>query len=581
MGQFPDYIEDSRNGEEGFIPVSLMLKNPDYITCLRNIRSSVLKIWRTEPIIQHYTDHTEEHSYRIIDILGRLLYENCSLLSDDERFILLSSALLHDIGMQSSIYAGLETKDQYSKEEQEQIRSRHNEASYKWIIDSLNSNEAFPLGLDQCKNVAELIAQVCRYHRQLNLLDLEDKTFAGKKIRIRLLAALLRLGDELDADYRRAPLDVLKFRDIPINSKYHWWAHHYVGSINIDDGKITITFRIPSMYKGSNIIYALTENIRISVERQRKDVYKILWDCGLKLYEEIECYEDYSEIQEEIPKDLENHINGLLSKKKIWDDLSKRFSLASDASSLVFSKNENFIKTLDRIFCLIIDDKISEAIEEIENFKFVMMVSMERQIIYFLGGKLKDMIKDRINARTYFELSSIESLKELRSKGEEAETNQQYVDEKEKKVFVIYENDGNLTQSIFSFLREINLEPIRFKEECRFDEAQAIVVLLTGDKEYIKQDNYGNHSIRHAIQPADFKLHLGIALGRASVKPNKVIFVQQERLSLPNKIRFIGFDKIPVIGFDKSSKARIVLAGRLIEAGCDVANSNLTVEKYD
>jgi hypothetical protein len=62
-------------------------------------------------------------------------------------------------------------------------------------------------------------------------------------VKLPLLAALLRLGDELDADYRRVNMEVLKMRDIPPESKYHWWAHHYVQSVSIKNGTVELYFK--------------------------------------------------------------------------------------------------------------------------------------------------------------------------------------------------------------------------------------------------------------------------------------------------------------------------------------------------
>ena len=49
--------------------------------------------------------------------------------------------------------------------------------------------------------------------------------------------------------YYAESLEVLKLWDIPLESKFHWWSHHYVGSVLIERGKIGIFLRFPDEYK--------------------------------------------------------------------------------------------------------------------------------------------------------------------------------------------------------------------------------------------------------------------------------------------------------------------------------------------
>ena len=65
-------------------------------------------IWN-RVLLRHYTNHGLDHSERMIEILNTLL-SNGVKLNEHEKFILLSSIYLHDIGMQSPIYAGLQKK---------------------------------------------------------------------------------------------------------------------------------------------------------------------------------------------------------------------------------------------------------------------------------------------------------------------------------------------------------------------------------------------------------------------------------------------------------------------------------------
>lgn len=305
-----------------------MIQVPDYLLitdrglnhCLDNIRLAVEHIW-DYPLIQYYTDHSNKHSERIIKILGKLLKGYRFELNEYERFILLASAYLHDIGMQSPSHAGLERKPKYSDEEEGKIRERHNETSAKMIVDSLSSSSSIKLGLEICPRMARFVALVCKYHRNLSLDDLKDVSLYGEKIRIRLLAGLLRLGDELDADDRRVDISALKLREIPAKSKYHWWAHHYVSSIDIEDGQITLHFEFPTKYRASMLIRELRDKIKTSIELQCNGVYDLFYHYGLYLHKEIKCTEDYSEIGlEAMPTDLEDYIRAKIGESELAEE---------------------------------------------------------------------------------------------------------------------------------------------------------------------------------------------------------------------------------------------------------------------
>ena len=292
-----------------------MIKNPgleiegDTLSgCCYSIRSAVKRLWYYH-VLSHYTDHTVAHSDRIKEVLVKLMPGNKVQLNKYEKFILLASVYLHDIGMQ--LPPSLEKKRKYSKAEENKIREEHNNTSAVLIEKSVKPRPLLSLGLESCSLCAEFIAQVCRYHRALPLADLEDDTFLGETIRIPLLVGLLRLGDELDADNRRVCMSVLKIIDIPPESKYHWWAHHYVRSVKIVDRQITLSFLFPSEYEGTPLVEALRNKVVDSVKSQCSEVAGIFTNYGIQT-NEVEFVEAYNDVVglERVPPDLERYIYG-------------------------------------------------------------------------------------------------------------------------------------------------------------------------------------------------------------------------------------------------------------------------------
>ena len=233
------------------IPDSLRLQDARLIRYLNEIMDSMSDFWETT-IFHHYTDHGIRHSYRLVNILGSLLEDHHELLNEQERFILLASVHLHDIGMQSPQHAGLPLKNymDYSWDEIEKVREKHHIAAHDMILESVSGKLELDLGLGNCQEYVRFIATVSMYHRELDLEGVEDTNFGGDPIRLRLLSSLLRLGDALDLDYRRVEIEVLKLWDIPLESKFHWWTHHYISSVSIERGKIGVYLRFPEEYRG-------------------------------------------------------------------------------------------------------------------------------------------------------------------------------------------------------------------------------------------------------------------------------------------------------------------------------------------
>ncbi len=178
---------------------NLKISTENFMTSLNDIREAVKTIW-DRPLLQHYTDHGLDHSVRIIEKLDDLLEGQTNLLNEYESFILFASAYLHDVGMQSPSHAGLPCRSEYTIRDLEIVREKHNETSAKMIMESVSRNRNLSLGLELCKDHVGFVATLSRYHRKLEINEVKDTSIAGKEIKLRLLTALLRLGDALDQE---------------------------------------------------------------------------------------------------------------------------------------------------------------------------------------------------------------------------------------------------------------------------------------------------------------------------------------------------------------------------------------------
>ena len=164
--------------------------------------------------LKWFTPHGPEHSKTLENTLynlmpmpsepqnGKLNYylNGCEFakkeqLTESERFFLIVSAWLHDLGM-------IRQPDKDKELTDEQIRDNHHIRSEKYIAENFSK---FQL----TDGEASLLGIMAYYHRRRCPIEAcpEKLTIAGHEgdIRVRLLAAYLRLADALHVDFTRAP----------------------------------------------------------------------------------------------------------------------------------------------------------------------------------------------------------------------------------------------------------------------------------------------------------------------------------------------------------------------------------------
>ena len=229
------------------------------------VRNAAIAIWHS-PLHAHYTDHKpESHSERIIEKLDAMAESIEPLLTSQEVFVLLAATYLHDIGMQRRL------GEQMTLEE---VRENHHLASKEMIEGSISNPSEFPrLNLEP--EYVDEVALVAAAHRRLDLTlpEFEDRPKGGGVIRLRLLSAMLRLGDALDLDARRVLMDNLKLQSVSTTSRVHWWRCHYVEGLVIRNGDIQISCAVPNeVYK-----YYLQTSIENEVRAELQKMQPFLW----------------------------------------------------------------------------------------------------------------------------------------------------------------------------------------------------------------------------------------------------------------------------------------------------------------
>jgi hypothetical protein len=251
--------------------------NADRRRSLGNVRQAAVRVW-ARPLHRYYTDHTVDHSERVIALLDGLtagMMATEKRLSPTEVWVLLAAAYLHDIGMQNERFAGGDI---------DEIRAHHNEQTagmiYAIFEDPAN---AFPIPLTGDPALVEAVALAAKGHRRVNLDGPEYEPFVhgGETVRLRLLAALLRFADELDVDHRRVDIAQMKLLALPVESQLHWWRCHYVGGVSIVDGYIRVGYRFPQDRPDyQDLIVPLVET---EIRAKLTDLEEIFWTHGVKV----------------------------------------------------------------------------------------------------------------------------------------------------------------------------------------------------------------------------------------------------------------------------------------------------------
>jgi hypothetical protein len=257
-----------------------------YLTLWLDDVETLLAKGGTAPLT--FTLHDDEHSYRVAERMHELLPEQTiAKLSDLELGLLLSSAYLHDIGMNphreivvqirdylisgegkeldpdevrrlqrwlDEAHPGVQPPVLADKPLTEQLRRaefltaffcrhRHNDWSEHFIIEKSKDIRHPPY-----VNWIQDLITLCKSHH-FGLPRLMDPTFdlrlagfEGELVNLRYLAALLRMADVLEFDPERTPQVVLMHRSPGPQSEIYWYKDHEI-SLALERGSWSIAMQ--------------------------------------------------------------------------------------------------------------------------------------------------------------------------------------------------------------------------------------------------------------------------------------------------------------------------------------------------
>lgn len=214
-----------------------------------------------------FTDHSVAHSDRLCDLIDKLTEPLEQQLNEKEAFILYSAAYLHDAGLQhqragdtgvvrqilSARFPGRVWDDLDIDTRRSIVRDQHHRISGEMITQSINAAYPTVIGIQLTDDwhPGQIRSIAVAHNLYMDAHDREEyanltKDWGG--VRMSLLSALLRLSDILDESRRRSQLYLERTRELPIESRMHWWRHYYVAEIEIGPAEraITLWFDFPA-----------------------------------------------------------------------------------------------------------------------------------------------------------------------------------------------------------------------------------------------------------------------------------------------------------------------------------------------
>lgn len=232
------------------------------------IKESVEKLhadYEKDSQLKWFTPHGPAH-YKIVENRLKDLIPKTYLnkLSNSERFFLIASAWIHDIGMIKNIFP-----DDNNLSDDE-IRETHNMRTEKFIVEKYNF-----VNIEETE--AEVFGIIARFHRRRTAISQcpESVDLMGHgKIRVRLLSAYLRLADALHVDQSRVPSNqyaITLAYNIPMNSKLHWLRSMFVIGLSIDikNKEIVVQLKYPNDIEK----WGIKENV---IDNTLNSIYEVI-----------------------------------------------------------------------------------------------------------------------------------------------------------------------------------------------------------------------------------------------------------------------------------------------------------------
>ena len=218
------------------------------------------------------TGQGAEHCYTVENNIGVLLQYKIDNFKDIDLFILSAAAALHDIGKIRLQISG--------------TKFDHGQWGRKLLLDKEISSNFF-----RENRKATAVAEIVGVHNNGQIADIPEEPFAigpPPRVQLRSLAAIFRLADMLDTDYRRVPYLLEAIRSLRfVENPEVWIGRRSIGGWDFaKDGKSILLYVSPNSDNDLRIASAcvdlLNENITESQQMYLQNCPTMYWDKGIK-----------------------------------------------------------------------------------------------------------------------------------------------------------------------------------------------------------------------------------------------------------------------------------------------------------
>ena len=204
--------------------------------------------------LRFYTEHGAVHCTAVEEFLERIIWKNGDeefdedhdfVPSAEEAMYLLSAVWLHDIGMWYGILDNEKPGDVLRRTRIIKLREEHEVRAARYILEKWEKDCSWE------PQEKEWLANICLYHRgHYPMSTFEpfrtDGRYTKGEVRLRVLAALLRLADACHVDKRRAPQRVMHLYislRMPAEARGHWERADLIRDVRFDHGKSRIILK--------------------------------------------------------------------------------------------------------------------------------------------------------------------------------------------------------------------------------------------------------------------------------------------------------------------------------------------------
>lgn len=351
-----------------------------------DIKKEVVDIWERSKAKQDwYTPHNADHNEGVERWIKKICEPILKLKDHEEiypnpteRFILSTAAWLHDMGMCPEVYKSKEAErliDQLKSNEpvEDKARRIHHKISADYITRKYTS-----FGEKENENENKILAAatsiVSLYHRKREyILKCPETRVVGEiSIRLRLLAALLRLADGLHIGSERCKsiqYQIMMMGPMPWEAQFHWLKSFAVSGIDLNHEKHCITIQVDIPYvtgeesvQWDRLSNSLGQDLKREIEEELDEINKILAING-----GFPTYWDVKYSVHQIP------MGDLDREKQLMDVLqNKEIAHSPNAGRLFQSVKDEVLHLLN--------DSLENVIESVKKFKddFLRRILEER-----------------------------------------------------------------------------------------------------------------------------------------------------------------------------------------------------------